>query len=105
MPQFIVQTPNGQEHRVDAVPGLSVMEAIKEQGIDELPAICGGCCSCATCHVFVDPAIAELFPPMGDEEAQLLRDSGLQRPSSRLSCQLPVLAGIEGARFTIASAG
>ncbi len=105
MPQFIVQTPDGKEHRVDAIAGLSVMEAIKEHGVEELLAICGGCCSCATCHVFVDPSFAALFPPMGDEEAQLLNDSGLQTPASRLSCQLPVLAGLEGARFRIAPAG
>lgn len=105
MQQFIVQTRNGREERVDAILGLSVMEAIKEQGIEELLAICGGCCSCATCHVFVDPAFAALFPPMGDEEALLLDASGIRTPASRLSCQLPVLAGLEGARFTIAPAG
>ena len=105
MPQFIVKTRDGSEQRIDAMPGLSVMEAIKDQGIDELLAVCGGCCSCATCHVYVDPAIAGLFPPMGDEETQLLDSSGLRTAASRLSCQLPVLAGLEGAHFTIAPAG
>jgi 2Fe-2S ferredoxin len=104
VPQFIVQTRDGSQLRVDAVPGRSVMEAIKEQGIEELLAICGGCCSCATCHVHVDAACAAQFPPMGDEEALLLDASGARTPLSRLSCQLPVLAGLEGARFTIAPA-
>jgi ferredoxin len=102
--QFIVQTRDGKDHPVDAIPGLSVMEAVKEQGIEELLAICGGCCSCATCHVYVDTAFAAQLPPMGDEEDRLLSDSGRRTPASRLACQIPVLPELEGARFTVAPA-
>jgi 2Fe-2S ferredoxin len=40
-------------------PGRTVMEVIRDAGFDELLALCGGCCSCATCHVYVDPAFAD----------------------------------------------
>jgi 2Fe-2S ferredoxin len=93
--QFIVQTRDGKDHLVDAIPGLSVMEAVKEQGIEELLAIC---------HVYVDTAFAAQLPPMGDEEDRLLSGSGRRTPASRLACQIPVVTGLEGARFTVAPA-
>jgi 2Fe-2S ferredoxin len=102
--RLIVRTRDGSEHPIGAAPGLSVMEAIKEQGIDELLAICGGCCSCATCHVHVDSAFVGKFPPMGDEESQLLDGSSAKTRHSRLSCQLTVTEALEGARFSIAPA-
>jgi 2Fe-2S ferredoxin len=102
--RLIVRTRDGSEHPVDALPGLSVMEAIKGHGLDELLAICGGCCSCATCHVHVDSASIGHFPLMGDEEAQLLEGSGARTAYSRLSCQLTVTEALEGARITIAPA-
>ena len=51
MPKLIVVTREGQESTIDGEAGLSVMEVIRDAGIDELLALCGGCCSCATCHV------------------------------------------------------
>ena len=59
MPKLIVVSRSGEETTVDAASGLTVMEAIRDNGFDELLALCGGCCSCATCHVHVDPAFAD----------------------------------------------
>lgn len=102
MPKLIVRTRDGVGHLVDGETGMSVMEAIREQGIDELLAVCGGCCSCATCHVYVDPAFAAHLPLMGDDERQLLDRSGRRTPASRLSCQLPIVPALDGALFVIA---
>ena len=77
MPKLIVVTREGKERELSGEAGLSVMEVIRDGGIDELLALCGGCCSCATCHVHVDPAFLAKLPPMSEDEDDLL-DSGAQ---------------------------
>jgi 2Fe-2S ferredoxin len=78
------------------------MEAIRDGGFDELLALCGGCCSCATCHVHVDPAFADLLPPMSEDENDLLDSSDHRDPTSRLSCQLPLTDALDGLKIRIA---
>jgi ferredoxin len=63
MAYIVVITRNGDRRQIEARPGFSVMEIIRDAGIDEVLALCGGCCSCATCHVFVDSAFANRLPP------------------------------------------
>jgi 2Fe-2S ferredoxin len=88
MPKLIVVTREGEEIALQGGAGMSVMEVIRDGGIDELAAICGGCCSCATCHVHVDPAYFGRLPPIAGDEDDLL-DATIDRDSySRLSCQL-----------------
>ncbi len=99
MPMLTVTTRDGSVRALDGQVGLSVMEAIRDGGIDELPAICGGCCSCATCHVYVDVADLALLPPMGADEDDLLDGSPNRTDRSRLSCQIAVFDGL---RVTIA---
>jgi ferredoxin, 2Fe-2S len=103
MPKLIVVTRDGQEREVNGGDGLSVMEVIRESGIDELLAICGGCCSCATCHVHVDPEFAAKLPPMGMDEDDLLDSSSDRDERSRLSCQIPFTPDLDGLRVTIAA--
>jgi ferredoxin, 2Fe-2S len=106
MPDLIIITRDGSAHALDAQLGFSMMEAIQAGGFaDELLAICGGCCSCATCHVYVDPAFAAQFPPIGDDERDLLGGLATRTGESRLSCQLAVTPAVAGARVTIAQAG
>lgn len=101
MPQFIVVTREGEERSIDADAGLSVMEAIRDAGIDEILALCGGNCSCATCHVHIDPAYLDALPPMSEDENDLLDSIDDRDETSRLSCQVPVTAALDGARITI----
>ena len=68
MPKLIVVTRAGEEREVEGEVGLSVMEVIRDNGFDELLALCGGCCSCATCHIHVDPEFAAKLPPMSEDE-------------------------------------
>src|SRR3546814_17336221 len=74
------------------------MEVIRDAGFDELLALCGGCCSCATCHVFVDEAWADKLPPVGEDENDLLDSSSHRNANSRLSCQISMDAGLDGLR-------
>jgi 2Fe-2S ferredoxin len=93
---------DGSEAEIRAEEGLSVMEAIRENGFDELLALCGGCCSCATCHVYIDPAFVERVPPMSEDENDLLDSSEHRTEFSRLSCQLQCAEGSDGIRVRIA---
>jgi len=103
MPMLTVVNRAGEERTVDAEIGLSVMEVLKINGFDELLALCGGCCSCATCHVHVDPAYLDRLPPISADEDDLLDVAEDRDATSRLSCQLPVTAGLDGMRVTIAA--
>lgn len=94
MPMLTVTTRDGSVRAIDAQVGLSVMEAIRDGGIDELPAICGGCCSCATCHVYVDAGDLTRLPPMSMDEDDLLDGSPTRTERSRLSCQISVFDGL-----------
>ena len=102
MPKLIVTTRSGETREVEAAGGLSVMEAIRDNGFDELLALCGGCCSCATCHVHVDPQwIGAVGPPKADED-DLLDTSDHRTETSRLSCQILFAPELDGLRVTIA---
>ncbi|HEX7782036.1 MAG TPA: 2Fe-2S iron-sulfur cluster-binding protein [Sphingobium sp.] len=102
MPKLIVVNRAGEEQAVDGDSGLSVMEVIRDSGFDELLALCGGCCSCATCHVYVDPAFADKLPVMSDDENDLLDSSDHRNDTSRLSCQLIMSDDVDNLRVTIA---
>jgi len=102
MPKLIVVTRDGAEQSIEGESGLSVMEVIRDAGIDELLALCGGCCSCATCHIHVDPAFADLLPAITADEDDLLDSSDARTPASRLSCQLPFDDSLDGLRVMIA---
>ena len=103
MPKLIVVTREGQESTVEGETGLSVMEVIRDNGFDELLALCGGCCSCATCHIHVDPAFADKLPAMSEDENDLLDSSDHRDANSRLSCQIPFSDALDGLRVTIAA--
>lgn len=92
----------GTTSQIEAAPGISVMEALRDGGCDELLALCGGCCSCATCHVIIDPAYLDRLPPMSSDEDDLLDSSDHRTAQSRLSCQVIVSDDLEGMAVTIA---
>lgn len=102
MAKLIVVTRDGSEQEIEGDTNLSVMENIRDAGFDELLALCGGCCSCATCHVFVDDAFAGMLPAMSEDENDLLDSSDHRGAQSRLSCQLPFTDAMDGLRITIA---
>lgn len=102
MTTITVMCRDGSQRAVEGVDGLSLMEMIRDNGFDELLALCGGCCSCATCHVYVDPGFVAELPTMSDDENDLLDSSDHRRENSRLSCQLKVSPELAGLRVQIA---
>ncbi len=103
MPQLTVVMRNGEERTIEGEAGLSVMEVIRDAGIDEILALCGGCCSCATCHVHVDPEFAAKLPKMSPDEDDLLDSTSDRDANSRLSCQIPFNDALDGLRVTVAA--
>tara|TARA_R110000824_G_scaffold113035_3_gene262565 strand:- start:410 stop:727 length:318 start_codon:yes stop_codon:yes gene_type:complete len=101
MADLTVVTRDGQEHIVSGESGVPVMEIIRNHGFDELLALCGGCCSCATCHVFVDDHNIKRLPPLSADENDLLDSSEHRTARSRLSCQLIFDDLLDGLRVTI----
>src|SRR5690349_16366837 len=97
-----VTTRGGDKHHLEIQEGLTLMETIRENGVDELLALCGGCCSCATCHVFVDQDFADRLPPMQSDENDLLDSSDHRVQASRLSCQISLCAALDGLSVLIA---
>jgi 2Fe-2S ferredoxin len=102
MPTVTVISRAGESRAVEAQTGYSLMEVIRDNGFDELLALCGGCCSCATCHIHVDPAFVDKLPAMSPDEDDLLDSSDHRTPESRLSCQIPVSDALDGLTVTIA---
>jgi len=102
VPKLIVVDRAGDETRIDASDGISLMEAIRDNGIDELLALCGGCCSCATCHVFVDEEWTGAVGTVTGDEDDLLDSSDHRNDRSRLSCQIMITAALDGLRVVIA---
>ena len=102
MPKLIVTTREGETSEIDVADGLTVMEAIRDNGFDELLALCGGCCSCATCHVHIDLAFQGKLPAMSEDEDDLLESSDHRDANSRLGCQIPFTGDLDGLKVTIA---
>jgi len=87
---------DGTPHEVDVPSGLSVMEGAIDNNIEGIEAECGGVCSCATCHVYVDPAWVEATGTPEHIEQDMLECTMDLQESSRLSCQIEVSDELDG---------
>lgn len=102
MVKLIVTSRSGKTEEIDAAAGVSAQEAIRQAGLDELLALCGGNCSCATCHVYVAPEWSERLLAMSETESDLLDSSDYREANSRLACQLTLNADLDGLTIRIA---
>jgi 2Fe-2S ferredoxin len=102
MPTILVTGADGVQQSIAADVGATLMETIRDSGFDELLALCGGSCSCATCHVFVDPGWLDRLSLMSVDENDLLDSSDHRGPNSRLSCQIDVTDELDGMPVTLA---
>jgi 2Fe-2S ferredoxin len=102
MPLMRVVDRDGKEHYVEARAGLKVMENLRELDYG-VAAICGGMCSCATCHIYVDPDWMDRLPAPQSDERELLSELSHVQDNSRLSCQIEFTAELAGLRVTIAA--
>lgn len=96
-----VKDLDGQVHEIQTREGDSLMEALREQEWG-VPAICGGLCSCGTCHVYLDPQWQDKFMQADSDEQDLLDVFETTQATSRLSCQLQLSAKHDGLKLTIA---
>jgi len=104
MPKISVRTRNGEIRTLEAQTNQSVMEALRDNGVDEIEALCGGSCACATCHVFVSEPFLGKLAPMAEAENDLLDASDSRRAGSRLSCQIPLTDDLDGIEIEVAPA-
>lgn len=99
--KIVVTDQKGAVHDLDALEGWRVMEIIRDHGLP-IKAECGGACSCATCHVYVDEAWREKLYPPREEETEMLDGAFDVEDSSRLSCQLIFQPDLDGLSVTLA---
>jgi ferredoxin, 2Fe-2S len=94
----------GKAHTIPGKVGNSLMENLRDAGMD-VEAICGGCCSCATCHVFIDDAWVNKIPQPSADEAELVEQTNSYKAgNSRLSCQIKFTEALDGISLTVAPA-
>jgi ferredoxin, 2Fe-2S len=102
MAELVIVDRDGREHRVEGKVGVSVMETLRELDYG-VAAICGGMCSCATCHVWVDEAWVGRLPARQGDEQELLQElQGYKPAASRLSCQVQFTPALSGLKVQIA---
>lgn len=96
MPQVIYITPEGEQYEADVPVGNTVMEGAIDNMIDGILAECGGACTCATCHCYVDENWADKVGTVGEFEKDLLEMVLDPEPTSRLSCQITITEELDG---------
>jgi ferredoxin len=105
MARMSIVDRDGRLHEIEAKPGLKLMEILRELDYG-VAAICGGLCSCATCHVFVEESWVAKLPKKQSDEQDLLTELADYNPAtSRLSCQVDFTPELSGLRITIAPDG
>tara|TARA_B100002019_G_C21226450_1_gene577621 strand:- start:208 stop:534 length:327 start_codon:yes stop_codon:yes gene_type:complete len=92
----------GQEHEVEAIVGFTIKDAIARNLQLDHFGDCGGCCACATCHVYVDDNYISKLEKIDEEELEMIEMSSDQRENSRLGCQVPITEDMDGMKLVVA---
>jgi 2Fe-2S ferredoxin len=104
MPKVTYVEPDGTVREIEARSGATVMETAVDNDVQGIVAECGGACSCATCHVYVDEEWLDKLPPPDAQEDGMLDCVLDRRPNSRLSCQIELSEELDGLRVRVADA-
>ena len=96
MPKVVFIDPTGTRHDVEAPAGKNLMQVALDNSVPGILGDCGGACSCATCHGYVDPSWTDRLPPRSETEVFMLEGVPEPRGSSRLCCQLRASAELDG---------
>jgi 2Fe-2S ferredoxin len=97
MPKITFIKSDGTELIAEAKVGTTLMQAGIDNGVNGIVAECGGCCQCATCHVYVASAWTGHLPPISDTEEAMLDNTVCERrPESRLSCEIKITPELDG---------
>jgi 2Fe-2S ferredoxin len=102
MASLRVYKRNGDLVEIDARVGVSIMENIRDSGVHDILALCGGCCSCATCHIHVEADALAKLPAIDEQEECLLEGLDQRNSGSRLSCQIIFEDKLDGLTLRIA---
>jgi 2Fe-2S ferredoxin len=102
MVTIYLKRPGSEDASLSVDIGESLMQAVRAAGYEDIQALCGGNCACATCHVYVDPELWHRLPEMSEDEDSLLESSNHRTNYSRLSCQLIGSEEMAGHRIEIA---
>ncbi len=103
MARMTVVDRDGKEHQIEAHTGLKIMEVLRELDYG-VAAICGGLCSCATCHIYVDEQWMARLPKRQSYELELLNElPDFREATSRLSCQVDFTEALPGIKVTVAA--
>ena len=97
---ILVTDHDGKEHILEATPGFTVMEIIRDAGLD-LEAICGGCCACATCHCYLNEEWTDKFEKADDDEEAMLDQAYEVKKNSRLTCRLNFSEELDGMKLIL----
>ena len=102
MPKVTYIQPDGHAKTVEVPAGTTAMEAAVDNDVAGIVAECGGACSCATCHVYVDPEWLDKLPPRDPQEDGMLDCVLDRRANSRLSCQIVLKPELDGLVLRVA---
>ena len=101
MGTIFVKDREGNSPKLSGEAGLMIMEIIRDAGLD-IEAACGGCCACATCHVYIDPIWFKRLKIKDDDEESMLDQTFHLTNTSRLSCQIEFQEEMDGIELTLA---
>jgi ferredoxin, 2Fe-2S len=101
MPKIVFIDHLGTQSTVEAPIGRSVMQVALDHSVAGILGDCGGACSCATCHVYVDQPWADLLPAKSETEVFMLEAVLEPQPNSRLACQIKVKQELDGIVVTL----
>ena len=101
MTKIIVKDREGNIKELSADIGLTLMEIIRDAGMD-IEAACGGCCACATCHLYVDKDWFSKLSAKEDDEESMLDQAFNLKVNSRLGCQIEFNDGLDGIKVELA---
>lgn len=96
MPMITYVEHDGTPHQVASPLGVSLMEAAAMHKVPGIEGDCGGFCACGTCHCYLDPEDIARLPAMHELERATLDFAHEVTSRSRLACQIPVTAAMDG---------
>ena len=101
MPKLIITDRSGKKSEIEYDSNFTLMEILRDNGYD-IEASCGGCCACATCHVYIDEKWTNKLQNMDDDEESMLDQAFDVKNNSRLSCQIDLSEELDGLEIEIA---
>ena len=99
--KILVTDREGNNHILKGDKNSTLMEIIRDEGVD-IEAACGGCCACATCHVYIDEKWVNKLNPKDDDEESMLDQAFDVKKNSRLSCQINLNDDLDGLELELA---